>query len=375
MIRTFVLLFLWLCLGGLAQAHKASDSYLTLDTGKGGQVGLRWDIAVSDLDLLLDLDRNHDRELTWGELQARTADITALVRSALSVRRGDVACQSWQFAPLMTDEHSDGAYAVIQMRGDCPAQGDWSLQYRLLQAEDPSHRGIVLWQPEGAAAQTRIVAASAEPLTLIQPSHSLTFHDFWKEGVFHIWSGYDHILFLLSLLLPVVLIRQGGGWQPISRWPSALRDAAGIVTAFTLAHSLTLVLAALQWVHLPSRLVESAIALSVLMAAMHNLKPVLDKWRFLMAFAFGLIHGFGFASALTDLSTRSDSLLVALLGFNLGVESGQLLIVGLFVPAAYVLRRSALYQRAVVTGGSVAIAVVAGLWLGQRILNVVWIPG
>ncbi len=142
-----------------------------------------------------------------------------------------------------------------------------------------------------------------------------------------------------------------------------------VVTAFTLAHSITLSLAALGVVVLPSRLVESAIALSVVLAALNNLWPVVYRKRWLIAFCFGLIHGFGFASVLADLGLPQESLLIALVAFNLGVEAGQLAIVGVFLPVAYALRRTAFYQRGVFLLGSAAIALVALLWLVQRAFN------
>ena len=149
-----------------------------------------------------------------------------------------------------------------------------------------------------------------------------------------------------------------------------MHEAAAVITFFTVAHSITLSLAALHVVSLPSRLVESAIAASVLVAALNNLKPLVQGRRWVVAFGFGLIHGFGFASVLAELGLPSDALLLALVGFNLGVEAGQLAIVALFLPLAFSLRRSALYRRSVMAGGSVLIAGVAAIWLVERAFGV-----
>jgi hypothetical protein len=140
------------------------------------------------------------------------------------------------------------------------------------------------------------------------------------------------------------------------------------------AHSITLSLAALGIVALPSRLVESAIAASVVVAALNNLKPVVEGRRWLVAFGFGLIHGFGFASVLTELGLPRDALVLALVGFNLGVEAGQLAIVALFLPLAYALRASRFYRRTVMFGGSLAIALVAGIWLAERLFGFKLLP-
>ena len=122
-------------------------------------------------------------------------------------------------------------------------------------------------------------------------------------------------------------------------------------------------------IELPSRWVESAIAASVVLAALNNVWPVFHSRRWMVAFAFGLIHGFGFASVLTDLGLPREALALALVGFNLGVEAGQLAIVAVFLPLAFALRRTAFYRRAVMLGGSLLIALLAAVWLIERAFN------
>jgi len=195
------------------------------------------------------------------------------------------------------------------------------------------------------------------------------FLSYGREGVWHIWIGYDHILFLLSLLLPAVLLRERRHWLPVTRFGDAFWDVFKIVTSFTVAHSITLSLAALGVISLPSRLVESAIAASVVLAALNNLLPVVGGRRWVVAFAFGLIHGFGFASVLAELGLPRDALVLALVGFNLGVEGGQLTIVAAFLPLAYLMRASWFYRRVVLAGGSIAIVAIAMVWLLERSLN------
>ena len=142
------------------------------------------------------------------------------------------------------------------------------------------------------------------------------------------------------------------------------------MTAFTAAHSVTLSLATLGFVELPSRWVESAIAASVVLAALNNLWPIADSRLWVAAFGFGLVHGLGFASVLRDLGLSGGSLWPSLLGFNLGVEAGQLAIVAAFLPLAFVLRGSLFYRRYAVGAGSIAIALVATVWLVERSLDV-----
>ena len=191
-----------------------------------------------------------------------------------------------------------------------------------------------------------------------------------REGIWHIWLGFDHLLFLVTLLLPAVLIRQGDQWKAVPDFAIALREVASIVTAFTVAHSLTLSLATVGLIWLPSRLVESAIAGSVVLAGIANLYPRITQRRWLMAFGFGLIHGFGFAAVLSDLGLPTDSLLMSLMSFNIGVEIGQLVIVVGLLPLAYALRDSRSYQTLVLRAGSIAIILVALAWLAERVLEI-----
>jgi hypothetical protein len=198
--------------------------------------------------------------------------------------------------------------------------------------------------------------------------------EFVREGVVHIWTGFDHLLFLTALLLPAVLVRSGGRWQAAPDGRGVIGSVAGIVTAFTLAHSLTLALAVLGVVSPPSRWVESLIAVSVIAAALDNLRPLIPGPRWAMAFVFGLVHGFGFASVLIDLNLPTETLAVGLVGFNLGVEAGQLAVVGALLPLAYCARQTAAYPRRVVGFGSIVIALVASGWLVDRAFDMKWMP-
>jgi hypothetical protein len=147
-----------------------------------------------------------------------------------------------------------------------------------------------------------------------------------------------------------------------------------IVSAFTIAHSLTLSLAVLGIVRLPSRLTESAIAMSVILAAANNLWPLVRERGWIVAFVFGLVHGFGFATALSDLGLRHVGLALALLGFNAGVEIGQLAIVAVFLPVAFALRRTWLYQTPLLRFGSVFVILIAGAWCAERVLDLKFMP-
>jgi hypothetical protein len=272
----------------------------------------------------------------------------------------------------LVDRHSDGAYAVLKFSMECPSEPkDVVVDYGLFFDLDPTHRGLLRLEYLGHT-QTAIFSPdhATQHLELAHSTLWNQFLDFGREGVWHIWIGFDHILFLICLLLPAVLKRETGRWKAVSSFHLAFWDVLKIVTAFTLAHSITLGLATLGVVQLPARWVESAIAASVILAALNNIFPLFKSRLWTVAFVFGLIHGFGFASVLMDLGLPQGSLLLALVGFNLGVEVGQLVIVVGFVPLSYGIRHSWFYQRITLVLGSLLIVTVASIWLLERALNI-----
>jgi len=351
----------------LAHAHKPSDSYLSIHADAASVTG-QWDIALRDLEHAIGLDADADGAITWGELRARHSDIAAYAFARLKVRADQRAC-SLAATDHLVSAHSDGAYAVLRFTARCEARRlrEVEVEYSLFFDLDPTHRGLLRVQhPSGTVAATLGPERPRIAVPLSGISRLSQFLDYGGEGVWHIWIGFDHVLFLISLLLPAALFLTARGWQAAHRFAPVFWDVFKVVTAFTVAHSITLSLAALALIQLPSRLVESAIALSVMLAALNNLRPLVLGRRWVVAFAFGLVHGFGFASVLADLGLPQDTLLVALVGFNLGVEAGQLAIVALFLPLAFLMRRTWVYRRMIFTGGSAAIALVAAVWLIER---------
>jgi len=365
-----ILLLFALLWSAPAFAHKASDSYLALSVN-GAVIDGQWDIALRDLDFAIGLDNDENGEITWGELKSHHGDITGYALSRLKLDADGHTCPAETTAHLV-DEHTDGAYAVIRFTARCtnPVSA-LSVRYRLLFDLDAQHRGLLRLEHEGATV-TAIFSPERSEQTFVlgEVSRFAQFMQYLKEGIWHIWMGFDHILFLLSLLLPAVLIYRENGWQPVARFREAFWEVLKIVTAFTIAHSITLTLATLGFVSLPSRLVESAIAVSVILAALNNVYPLFRGRRWTVAGAFGLIHGFGFASVLADLGLPQGALVLALFGFNLGVEVGQIAIVSLFLPAAYLMRGTRAYRTLVLLAGSVLIAAIAGVWFVERAFNV-----
>jgi hypothetical protein len=348
-----------------ALAHKASDSYLRLDVA-GRELSGQWDIALRDIDFALGLDVDGDGAITWGELRVRHADIAAWALASLAAQRGGEC--TLRVVDHLVDDHTDGAYAVLRLAGACPAGGgELTLRYRLLFDLDALHRGLLHLGVDGGTqtavfspqrAEQRFAAGAASRLS--------AFGQYLVEGIWHIWIGFDHILFLLALLLPAVLVHEARRWRGVARFREAAVEVLWVVTAFTVAHSITLSLAALGLIQLPSRLVESAIAASVVLAAANNLMPLVERRRWTVAFGFGLIHGFGFASVLAELGLPQQTLVLSLLGFNLGVEIGQLAIVAVFLPLAYALRATPFYRKGILIGGSLATLGIALVWFVER---------
>ena len=271
------------------------------------------------------------------------------------------------FQPLQVNQRVDGNYAWLPFTAQCVATpGNLSVRYTLMDDLDPSHRGL-LTLTSGTTAQTGVLGGknSTASFTVDETSRWRAFVEYLQAGVEHIWGGIDHLLFLVSLLLPAVLSRTKGHWEPVASARPAFFSILKVVTAFTLAHSITLTLAALDVVRLPSRLTESVIAASIIVAALNNIFPVVEN-RARIAFAFGLLHGFGFASVLADMGLPSGARLLSLLAFNLGIEAGQLAVVLAVMPVVYQLRAGRLYRHAVLPWGSAAIAGLALVWLVQR---------
>jgi HupE / UreJ protein len=357
-----------------ALAHKPSDSYLTLHIN-GARLTGEWHLALRDLDYAVGLDANDDGAITWKELRSRENAVNAYALSR--PRLGDSQHPGRiRITQMLVDNHSDGAYAVLRfVVEDLPQLSALEIHYSAFFDVDCLHRGLLRIEQNGT---TRLAVFSPDsPTQRFELTKRTANRDpmvFIREGVWHIWTGYDHILFLIALLLPGVLQRRVTGWEAQAAPRSILSDVLKTVTAFTLAHSITLSLAALEIVRLPPRFVESAIAASVILAAVNNLLPLLSDRGWLVAFTFGLMHGFGFANVLADLGLRRATLAPALFGFNFGVELGQLAIVGLFLPPALLLRHRSFYHRALLPAGSGAIAVVAALWLAERVFDFKWLP-
>lgn len=372
LIRTLVLLLLFFG-NASAWAHQSSDAYLRYRV-EGAEVEQRLDIALRDLDRDLGLDADGDGVLSWGEVRTRWGDIERLASDGARFTADGAACQPTGAGTPQLDEHSDGMHAVLVTRWRCPAAVQaLAIDYRLFAATDAGHRALA--RIVGTTGEPLVLVPGAGPQALSAGSAGLAgLGRFVVEGMAHIASGLDHLLFLATLILVAVWKRDGAGWAPRVSARSAFVETLKLVTAFTVAHSITLGLAAAGVIAPAGAFVESLIALTVLLAALDNIRPFVPGPRWAMVAVFGLVHGVGFAGPLADLGLRGTELVMPLLGFNLGVELGQLAAVALLLPPALLLRDRKAYRRWIVPGGSSAIAALATLWLAERSLSLQLLP-
>lgn len=350
-MRIFILTLLML-LASQAFAHKPSDSYLQLTPTDQGFTG-EWRIALRDLEPAIGLDRDGDRKITWSEVRTRHAEIARYALARLSIAANKSPCEIHAGSQLV-DDLSDGTYTVLPLIVTCEHNvAPWTLDYSLLFDIDATHRGMIALLGQSFALSPQ---NSRAVLSIETANPARQFIEMAREGVWHIWIGFDHILFLLALLLPLGLRAKG---EPI------LKDVLALVTAFTIAHSITLSLAALKIVSLPPRLIETTIAVSIVVAGlrMRSATSLPVTW---IAFGFGLIHGFGFANVLVDMQLPSGSMALSLFAFNVGVELGQCAIVLLALPLITYARRRPFYRRSFMPATAVIIAAIGVIWSLER---------
>lgn len=357
--------------GAGASAHQGSEGYVQLQqTTEGAR--LQVEAALRDLDVPLKVDADGNGELTAGEVKAAWPTINAYVKSHVQVL-GCVLSSSSQ--TVVT--RADMAYASLVYGVVCPESGPKAqaptIRYTLFHNIDANHLATARIEWGGVVTALVLNPQQAVAADLRTESGSEPWA-FLREGVHHIVTGYDHVLFLLCLLFPSVMRRTNKGWVPVGHLSQALWPVLGIVTAFTVAHSITLTLAALQWVNLPASVIEPLIAVTIAVAALDNLRPVLGRRRLLMTFLFGLIHGFGFAGVLQELELPTSAFVGALLQFNLGLELGQVTIVAAVAGLLFLVRERAAYVPWVIRGGSMAAIAVAVVWFVERTVDVSVLP-
>jgi hypothetical protein len=367
-LRSIAVIAFGLAAGTPAFAHSTSTSFVSVDLAPDSAVvPLRWDLSLQDLVWTVFIDHDFDGKVTWGEIQAATETIDRAVLHEIEVQRGGAACNV-SVRDLALAERVEQHFLSVALDARCPKSGALSIGGPLFMSGDASQRVLVSAHRAGKLL-AGVISAGSPPWT--EPGESSAWRSFVRfagEGVWHVAIGYDHIAFVLLLLLPSVLRPVDGKWQGAARLPDVARDIVTIITAFTIAHSTTLALAVTGTVKLPTQPIEVAIAASIAVAGGINLLPRLSRVRLPLAFGFGFVHGFGFANALREIDAEGTTLLPLLAGFNIGVEVAQLAIVALVLPLIFSMRQSRWYTAGVMPLGSCALGAAGLVWMIQRLL-------
>jgi len=234
---------------------------------------------------------------------------------------------------------------------------DW--EQGIVSEEKPTEVGVIeLDVPSGKILPFQV--------SLQQGSTWIGFKSMVSLGMKHISEGTDHLLFLLTLLLPATLLVENKRWSKFGGTKYSLVRLLKIITAFTVGHSLTLIIGTLKWVDLPSQPIEILIAISILISAIHALRPIFDGKEVFIAGGFGLIHGLAFAETLRNLHLGLSEMVLSILGFNVGIELMQLMIMAFIIPWLIVLSKTQYYS-IFRTAGAVLVSVAAFAWIAERV--------
>lgn len=346
-------LVIWLGLCVAAVAHETTRSYLTL-TRDGTSLTADLRVAFRDIEVAVWIDEDLDGQITWAETLARIDAVSDYVTTALVFDQNG-PCKARRTDAGASDHagisHLDLIFAI-----DCPnVQAPLRVTSGLFAEFDPDHR-LFLTAKSSAAITTTLLGGAKDTAVLSGDTAGVRsgFLSYFNEGLRHLLEGADHLVFLLVLLLPAAAARDSMG--------RALLGVLTAVTGFTLAHALTLGAAATSLLRPPTGLIETLIALSIVVAAIDNLRPFIPAPRAAVAAFFGLIHGFGFATALDALNLSGLNFATALIGFNLGIEAAQIGVVVAVLPALYVLGR----QRVLLQIGNLGAIAVGLYWAAQR---------
>jgi hydrogenase/urease accessory protein HupE len=362
------LLAAFLVIAGIDQAlaHANGRSFLRIESvGTGAGVAVTWDIDAADLQLPLELDRDGDGLVAAREIVARREAIARFAIGRLELRRGGTAC-ALAATDVTSFERDSAHWARLSLTASCPGSGPLAVATGLFFGS-PGYSALLDVRTSAGSFPGALTLARPSWIEPPRPAVAATVLRFVREGASHALAGYDHIAFLLLLVLPSVLHRSRSSWSPALRVRDTLRDLLKTVTGFTLAHSVTLACAATGAIRLPEKPVEAAIAASIVVAGLLNLLPAAARWRLALAIGFGLLHGFGFANALQGTDTDGTHIAPVLAGFNLGIELAQLALVMAALPLLWLLRRVPNYASCLMPGLSVATALAGAVWLGGRL--------
>jgi len=371
---------LTLGLSSAAEAHTTEQPYLYLFVTDSGIDG-RAELAISDVQTVLGLDMSGDDAAIEAVLRDNAAVLHAYLADHLEIS-ADGQPRSIEFGAvdLFREGSADLVFAVVKYTAGDHSETPKALDVRFdpFFDEIDGRDGLLLINGgfelgEFAPNKETLVTVEADnrsaTIDLGADGRWGNFRSSISLGVNHIETGPDHILFVLALLIPSVLVFTDR-WEPVAGFGAGLWRVLKIATFFTIAHSITFTLAGMGWLPTPpSKIVETIIAASIAAAALHNLRPIFPNREWSLSFAFGLFHGMGFASLVSSLDVSRSSQLVSLLGRNVGIEIGQVVVILLLFPGLFLLRRTLAYRPFLVIS-SIVLSALAVFWMIERVFEI-----
>lgn len=364
-VRSILACLTLICLGcGSASAHQVALSYINVSADAKGSTTTVI-LPILDLEVAIGVDGDLDGKVTWGEAKASLDKISSYVTARTWVSNGgDCKLARRTAEPVVQNGET---YLSIVFDLSCPGAAMIDqVRSNVFHEIDPTSRILVsVRNADGATSYVLGAGDNPTPVTTngSTPASASMKHDtslvsYFQEGVSHLFGGLDHMLFLLVLIIPAVYA--GGGLRGVAL--AALLP----ITGFTLGHAITLTSAASGLIRPPAQIVEILIAATILLTAADNIRRFIPGPRSVVAFMFGLIHGFGFASALGALDLGGWDMGLALLGFNLGIETGQAVLALVFAPLLYLVREPAKRVGLMPLGISALAGLMAIYWIAER---------
>ena len=352
-----------------AFGHKLGQSYAYLQIFDDKITG-RFEINIDDLNRALSRD-NAGTPITKENLNEHLDEIHDYYRANLRFAVNGEHIH-YQFTGYDTLK-AKGLFVLMDVNliEDQTTPDLIDVDYSVMFDMEPDHIGMVLIEQYWRA---NIFNNEAQPSLIFSKSHQSQqldlsnytmlkgFIGLVKLGVRHIWFGFDHLLFLIALVLPAAMIRRERQWEPVTEFNSALFYVIKIVTLFTIAHTVALSLAAFSVIDLPTRLVELVIAISVAIVALDILFPIFKKKIIWVVIIFGLFHGFGFASVLSHLGVPGEHTVLSLLGYNLGIEIGQVAVILIILPMLYLIKDYTFFPKIILKYGAIALIMLSAVW-------------
>lgn len=344
-------------------SHQLYESYIFIDLKNPDSPNLRWEIESNNLESIFQLDRNKNEIISWKEINLLQEPIIAYVKQHFQLlidnQKIDLHFESFEL-----ERKDDQTFLIFtQSLEPQPSIQSIHISYDLFFDIDKKQICYVHIQQKKAPILETLKAGKSNINVLLETfSMTTSILSFFIEGIWHIWLGIDHLLFLLMLLLPSL------NHYLVKKTSSQVgKDIIKIVTSFSVAHSITLILSALEIVSLPIKPIELSIAISVLITALANFRNQQASVLWQAAFIFGLIHGFGFANALQEMELESDYLVYLLLSFNVGVEIGQLILVLITLPILMAIKKHSSFYPIGMKIISSLTALISIKWIVERL--------